>query len=346
MNWELRQIPLYRRTGVNPRWIRGPKIAILQRCSFLKTYTHTMKNFKKVVFSADCQNIDQGLIKKAIHIAESLNCEITILDNIRDFSWFTRATLPDHESVTQLIEKDKQTALDQVVDEFVRAGIKASGQILHGKTSIAVLDFCEKNDADLILRVTKGAFSRELGHLGRTSKQLLRKSTCAVWLMHQQTKPVSENIMACIDTETNEPEDFEFADTIFEAAKFLKSKGHGVISIVHAWELWNQKMVKSRISEEEFEQWKTDCKAAEADRFNEFLARHSKSIDDHDVFLLEGDPSEVIPNFAKNVSADVVVMGTIGRSGFTGFLIGNTAERIFERVDCDVLALKHEIDPG
>ena len=100
-------------------------------------------------------------------------------------------------------------------------------------------------------------------------------------------------------------------------------------------------MVRTRITPEEFEQWKLDCQSAETSRFNEFLGRHSRSIDDHDVFMVEGDPSKSIPDFAKRVSADVVVMGTVGRSGFTGLLIGNTAERIFERVDCDVLALKH-----
>lgn len=301
-----------------------------------------MNEFKNAVFSVDCQNVDPALVKKAIHVVKSLECKITILDSIRELSWFAKATLPNHEDVSTLIEKDKKESLDKIVDQFVNAGIDAVGEVLHGPTSSTVLDYCEKTDADLIIRVSKGAHSKEAGHLGRTSKNILRKCDCAVWLMHQQTKPVSENIVACIDTESNEPVELEFGDKILQTAEFLLSKGHGVLSIVHVWELWNEKMVKSRISAGEFEQWKGHCEDAERKQLNEFLGRHSRSTDDHNVFLFNGDPSKVIPEFAKDVSADVVVLGTVGRTGFTGFLIGNTAERIFERVDCDVLALKHE----
>jgi hypothetical protein len=35
-------------------------------------------------------------------------------------------------------------------------------------------------------------------------------------------------------------------------------------------------------------------------------------------------------------------MGTIGRSGVPGLLIGNTAERMLSAVDCSILALKPE----
>jgi nucleotide-binding universal stress UspA family protein len=33
-------------------------------------------------------------------------------------------------------------------------------------------------------------------------------------------------------------------------------------------------------------------------------------------------------------------MGTIARSGVTGLLMGNTAERVFGHVNCSVLAVK------
>lgn len=303
-----------------------------------------MKEFHNAVFSVDCHNIDDGLIDKAIHIAQNLGCRLTIVDSIRDLSWLSRMSLPDPAGVTELIEKEKQADMQKVVERFQQAGVEATGEILHGKTSVAILEFCAAGQVDLIIRVTKGVHSKEQGRLGRTSTQLLRHSKCAIWLIHQQTKPVSENVIACIDTETEGTEDFELADLILETAEFIHRTGKGTLSLVHAWELWNKKMVKSRISEEEYEQWKLDCRQAESDRFNTFLERHNRSVDDDDAFLLEGDPSDSIPEFASNVNADVVVMGTVGRSGFTGFLIGNTAERIFERVDCDVLALKHQIN--
>jgi universal stress protein E len=48
----------------------------------------------------------------------------------------------------------------------------------------------------------------------------------------------------------------------------------------------------------------------------------------------------VIPERAERKRADLIVMGTLSRSGVRGFLMGNTAEKILQKVDCSVLAVK------
>ncbi len=42
---------------------------------------------------------------------------------------------------------------------------------------------------------------------------------------------------------------------------------------------------------------------------------------------------------AKNINADIVVIGSVGRSGISGALIGNTAEKILDEVTADVLVV-------
>ena len=56
--------------------------------------------------------------------------------------------------------------------------------------------------------------------------------------------------------------------------------------------------------------------------------------------LLWGAPAEQIVNFAKDVHADLIVLGTVGRSGIQGLLLGNTAENVLVHCDCDVLTVK------
>jgi nucleotide-binding universal stress UspA family protein len=48
----------------------------------------------------------------------------------------------------------------------------------------------------------------------------------------------------------------------------------------------------------------------------------------------------MIPRLAKELRADLVVMGTIARTGISGLFIGNTAETIFDQLSCSVLAIK------
>ena len=42
------------------------------------------------------------------------------------------------------------------------------------------------------------------------------------------------------------------------------------------------------------------------------------------------------------LDVDLVVMGTVGRTGLKGLIMGNTAETILRSVRCSVLAVKPE----
>jgi nucleotide-binding universal stress UspA family protein len=58
------------------------------------------------------------------------------------------------------------------------------------------------------------------------------------------------------------------------------------------------------------------------------------------IHLVKGWARKEIPALAKRIDADLVVMGTVARTGISGFLIGNTAETILNQIDCSVLAIK------
>jgi nucleotide-binding universal stress UspA family protein len=51
-------------------------------------------------------------------------------------------------------------------------------------------------------------------------------------------------------------------------------------------------------------------------------------------------PGVAIPALATQLKADLVVMGTVGRSGIPGLLMGNTAETILDQLSCSVLVMK------
>ena len=63
-------------------------------------------------------------------------------------------------------------------------------------------------------------------------------------------------------------------------------------------------------------------------------------IDESNCIIKEGLPEDVIPCIAKSKQSELVVIGTVGRTGLSAALIGNTAEHVIDSLDCDVLALK------
>jgi len=56
--------------------------------------------------------------------------------------------------------------------------------------------------------------------------------------------------------------------------------------------------------------------------------------------LIGRHPVNAIPELARKLHAGIVVMGAVSRTGLKRLLIGNTAERIIDDLDCDVLVVK------
>ena len=62
-------------------------------------------------------------------------------------------------------------------------------------------------------------------------------------------------------------------------------------------------------------------------------------IERHD-HVLDGTPRRAVPKLARMIDADLVVMGSVARTGIKGLLIGKTAESILTLLDCSVLVVK------
>ena len=58
--------------------------------------------------------------------------------------------------------------------------------------------------------------------------------------------------------------------------------------------------------------------------------------------LWEGHPSTEIINFAENNDIDLIVMGTLGKTGLNRFLLGSVAEKVVRNSKVPVLIVRSE----
>jgi len=56
--------------------------------------------------------------------------------------------------------------------------------------------------------------------------------------------------------------------------------------------------------------------------------------------LIDGDVTECLPTSSRVDAVDIVAMGALSRSVVQRILIGNTARRLVDRLECDVLIVK------
>lgn len=58
------------------------------------------------------------------------------------------------------------------------------------------------------------------------------------------------------------------------------------------------------------------------------------------VKVMPGRPDVALPELVRQEEVDCLLLGTVARSGFAAFWLGNTAEDVLPRVECDVLVLR------
>ena len=72
--------------------------------------------------------------------------------------------------------------------------------------------------------------------------------------------------------------------------------------------------------------------------FTHYL-RKLKGFKNYKILLEEGEPFVEIIQMAKRESADLIVMGTHGRTGLDHVLFGSTAEKVVRKSPCPVLTI-------
>jgi nucleotide-binding universal stress UspA family protein len=77
----------------------------------------------------------------------------------------------------------------------------------------------------------------------------------------------------------------------------------------------------------------------------EFVSQEARQRLDTRRRIEEGDEAEVILRVARETPADLIVMGTHGRTGLGRLLMGSVAEQVVRRASCPVLTVSTPFPP-
>lgn len=289
--------------------------------------------------SLDTRHEDHSILESATEIARTDQAKLTLVDVVPPMAWMTRLLVPNHEHIQQLMVDEKQQSLESMAGPLRDTGLEVETKVLSGKTSTEIIREVLRNRHDMVMRVAKGSGSRRKGTFGTTGTRLLRECPCTVHLVTSaHSKPT--HVLACVDTATGNVDDAKLNEKILDLARTISNRDNARLSIVHAWTIEGEKLLDGRMPRGEYEQMKRSREEHVEKLLNQFLQPHGCSTHDAHVYMLKGNAIDVIPNFAKSENVDLVVMGTIGRSGVAGLLIGNTAEQILDSIECSVAAVK------
>jgi nucleotide-binding universal stress UspA family protein len=180
---------------------------------------------------------------------------------------------------------------------------------------------------------------------GRTTTHLLRKCPCPVWVMKRNQPRYYRRILAAVDPSPPFDEQRNALNkTIMDLATSLAQLEQSELHIIHTWMVVGETMLKSRtdMDNNEMYQLVQTVKSEHGYWLNELLGQYDLTKLQYQVHLLKGVAGKVIPKVAQAKGIELIVMGTLCRTGVAGFIIGNTAENVLDQVNCSVLTVKPE----
>ena len=297
-----------------------------------------MRRFKDILFVADESPGQAQAFARALRLAEENQSGITVMDVVDDLS-----DMPQYYSTAdqeKLIEQ-RRKSLSQFVGKAAGAtrGVSIGIEVREGRPFIEVIRTVLKNNHDLVIKAPNSGMGRIQRLFGSIDIRLMRKCPCPVWIVKPSDHKHFARILAAVDPDPNNPYADSLNRLILELATSLAELENSKLDVVHAWEVYGEVALRGgQLPKGAVARIQEEMREAHEKEMKELLAPYSSI--DKTVHLANGDAGDAIIDLAIKNNVDLVVMGTVGRSGIPGLIIGNTAEKVINGIDCSLLAVK------
>ncbi len=246
--------------------------------------------------------------------------------------------LPSPPDLTKELGLAANRRLEQTLSEVRDAGIEATGEVRLGLPSEAIVEATRESRPDLVVVGTRGLSGLEHLLLGSTAARIVQHAPAPVLTVHPGDSEQHRRIRTILV-----PTDFSAdAEPAIEAALDLLAgvEEPGRLILLHAYHLPYEYTVYGTIPTSfDFRQ---DAGSAAETRLQELAEPLRSQGLAVDTLTCEGYPPEVIVAEAEAQGADLVSMGTHGRSGLAHLVMGSTAERVVKHAPCPVLTVRRQ----
>lgn len=314
-----------------------------------------MKRFKSILCVVETGKRCASVLPRAVALAETNQASLTLVDVAPQVSAGIGMPQggPILANLQTAVSAEHARLLDALAEPY-RQRAEIQCKVLVGKPYLEVIREVLRGGHDLVIKAPEDP--RWLSLLfGSNDMHLLRKCPCPIWIIKCDAPTAYRRILAAVDLADGDPAEGSKAHQslshrILEVAASMALTEFAALHAVTVWEAIGEGVMRSA---------SINVQAKEVFAYIEAVRRHHEAGLDALLHALEGTlgpealaflkprrhlvrgaPSQEIPALAKRLAVDLVVMGTVGRSGIPGLLIGNTAETILYQLDCSVLAIK------
>ena len=312
-----------------------------------------MHRFANILVCSQAETPSPAAMGRLDDLAGKSGAVIKLMNVMEPFPWYTRLLLPGSEEFQRIRAEQAAARLGSLATTMRRKEQTIAAKVANGRPAIELIKEVMRSGHDLLVKVAEP----DQGTLfGSTDMRLLRNCPCPVLLLHPETQERAfKRILVAVDPppepdvtdelhlrEEIRPEEHALNVKLMQLATVLAELEGGEIHVVHAWTAPGEDLlrVEGRVAHTEVDVYVESLCDEHRQAVERLLAQCPHGSDRRHVHLIKGQPADVISEFAKMHDMDLIVMGTVVRTGIPGLLIGNTAETVLHQVQRSVLAIK------
>lgn len=273
----------------------------------------------------------KGTSIDAVRVVEERSQELAV------GAWPGVGLLVPREVSTAAIQ-EAEDSLVALTTSLHGSGLETRHMVLRGRPADALLDWIDRHRPDLVIVGNRGVSPFERALLGSVSGELVDGSPVPVLVAR---RPTLERVVVAVDGSDNA------ADALAAVRRwpFLALSEMRTLSVVAAPAAWwpgdivtgpdtataDQSTTTDAIREHEA----VATEAAVALRASGFRAEPE---------VLSGSPAHSIIAFARDWGADLVILGSHGRTGLARLLLGSVARNVLYHAVCSVLIVRRHAE--
>ncbi len=310
-----------------------------------------MDSFKSILVVIRHEGDSSPALGHASALATCCGAKLTLAVALEQSPWYARL-IPGAMPAAEAIAERARAKLEDAAARLRNEGLSVATAFLEGKPWLEAVRASIRDEPDLLL---KDAGPEPGGLFTSEDMQIFRNAPCPVWIVNprEEGRPV-RRVLAAVDPlpPPDAAEDelhlrahedrVALNDTILRLAGEVTRLESAELHVVHAWNAPGEEMLQGEtlLSRQQVESYVAAIREAQQRALDDLLARHPGEVEPARVHFVKGEASDVLADASRELEADLIVMGTVVRTGLPGLLIGNTAETVLRRVSCSVLAVK------
>lgn len=278
-----------------------------------------MYKLERILVALDLTEMDQTLIRYTSHLAKKVEAEKIYFFHIAE-----NFNLPDEvkkEYPDMLAPSDEAISaiIQDEINENWESGFECekSVELKEGNASRELLKWVDNKQVDLIIMGRK----KDLKGSGVMPSKITNLAHASVLLIPEKASFKMEKIVVPLDFS-------EHSKLAIEQAKLLAEPKNAQLNLLHVFHVHSGYHKTGKTYEEVAYIMQNIAKKD----FDKFIEEYDLDLSDSCKMILDDDnsPSDKIFEYADESNADLIVMGSKGRTGIASIFLGSVASKLIE----------------